>query len=612
MTLQKLNIQPKVDNAAKKQMVTSNVIGSSETLQANEVNAIVNKVNEVVDAYNFGSPITAFNFKENVQTYGDLPIVGNEVNDGYGVIADGLVYVWNGTTFPHNGDGFDLGLKPDENSKVEKGNIFAVSGDKVYDNLYIGETKEFPADTMTTIFNTVATAGYIYYDSRFLVTEKSLLKAVNIKFRLPAQVGNVDLVAISMTGAILHSETKSFTALVNKTNFTDLSTVNEPFFVGFRINIVPDGQPKNGLVAITTVGQEGYSYWKPIASGSFTYVAYKLGYSIDLSDGGIDGKIKSFYILTKSDTTKIQRSLDTSKKVVFDSNSVTIEDTIQVPNGANLLGVHGGTIVNFANGTAFNVEGKEDVLINGLKIKGSQPNYAYSMNGINSGVNIINNSSEAISNLYKGSEIALKLKSSENIILENIQFYNVNGVCLDVDRVGRDYIKGLKASKLFFNNSYKAIETKNEHEYSNYTDIMISLCQMGFDIDSGNLNVSNPIITRCRYGMVIRGSGFNNAHGIINGAELKHHQLAGLLIDNTIYGQYFNGLMVQYANIEINNAEKIVIPDLYFSHGTIKCTNTDKVGKNLITNLYNAGNTTLNIAGSNLGITNNYNLTTGL
>ncbi len=130
MSIDKLYIQPKVDNAAKKKMVAGNEIGVSETLLANEVNAIVNKVNEVVDAYNFGAPITAFNFKENVPTYADLPLVGNEVNDGYGVIADGLVYVWNGTAFPSQGQGMDLNLRP--TGKVQDGDPMAVAGGEVY------------------------------------------------------------------------------------------------------------------------------------------------------------------------------------------------------------------------------------------------------------------------------------------------------------------------------------------------------------------------------------------------------------------------------------------------------------------------------------------------
>jgi len=132
MALQKLNIPNKTDNAAKKKLVASNEIGTNETLLANEVNALIAKTNELVDAYNFGAPITAFNFKTNLPTYADLLLLTDlEVNDGYGVIADGLVYVWNGTAFPPEGDGMDLGLKPDENSKVEEGNLLAVSGGEV-------------------------------------------------------------------------------------------------------------------------------------------------------------------------------------------------------------------------------------------------------------------------------------------------------------------------------------------------------------------------------------------------------------------------------------------------------------------------------------------------
>lgn len=129
MSIEKLNIQAKVDNAAKKKMVQSNEIGVNETLMANEVNALVTKTNELVDAYNFGAPITAFNFKTNVPTYADLPTEGNEINDGYGVIEDGLVYVWNGTAFPDKGNGINLGLQPI--GKVKKGNVFGVSGNEV-------------------------------------------------------------------------------------------------------------------------------------------------------------------------------------------------------------------------------------------------------------------------------------------------------------------------------------------------------------------------------------------------------------------------------------------------------------------------------------------------
>lgn len=131
---------------------------------------------------------------------------------------------------------------------------------------------------------------------------------------------------------------------------------------------------------------------------------------------------------------------------------------------------------------------------------------------------------------------------------------------------------------------------------------------MGFDIDSGNLNVSNAIITRCRYGMIVRGSGLNHAHGIVNGAEIKHHQLAGVLFHNVQHGHYMNGLMMQYADLEFQNSRMVIIPDLYFSNCWIRCTNTDKTGKNIITNLYDAYGTNINNTG-NLIIQNQIELT---
>ncbi len=130
MSLEKLNIPTKIDNAAKQRLVASNVIGTNETLLANEVNDIVAKTNELVEAYNFGAPITAFNFKKNIATYADLLLIEEiEVNDAYGVQADGLVYVWNGNEFPGEGNGINLGLNA--TGRIELGETQAVSGNEV-------------------------------------------------------------------------------------------------------------------------------------------------------------------------------------------------------------------------------------------------------------------------------------------------------------------------------------------------------------------------------------------------------------------------------------------------------------------------------------------------
>lgn len=130
--IDKLNIENKQDSPAKQKLIASGDISTKETLTANEINELTAKTNELVDAYNFGTPITGFNWKGNKETYADLLLLTDlEVNDGYGVIADGLVYVWNGEAFQPEGEGMNLGLRPDENSKVEEGNLLAVSGGEV-------------------------------------------------------------------------------------------------------------------------------------------------------------------------------------------------------------------------------------------------------------------------------------------------------------------------------------------------------------------------------------------------------------------------------------------------------------------------------------------------
>lgn len=94
---------------------------------ATQMNKIDEKINQV-------EKITGFNQKGNVATYADLATIENpQLNDAYGVIADGLTYVYNGNSFPTEGNGMDLRIKPD--GVVEEGNTQAVSGGEVYDKV---------------------------------------------------------------------------------------------------------------------------------------------------------------------------------------------------------------------------------------------------------------------------------------------------------------------------------------------------------------------------------------------------------------------------------------------------------------------------------------------
>src|SRR5690554_5415086 len=149
MALQKLNIPNKTDNAAKKKLVASNEIGTNETLLANEVNALVSKTNELVEVVNDFKAIDGFNFKSNVATYASLPITGLTKNDAYGVLADGLIYIYNGTSWPTEGNGLDLNLRP--TGTVAEGVQEAVSGDNVFKSsreIFYNSSPNFNTDNL--------------------------------------------------------------------------------------------------------------------------------------------------------------------------------------------------------------------------------------------------------------------------------------------------------------------------------------------------------------------------------------------------------------------------------------------------------------------------------
>lgn len=142
MSVEKLNIQEKADNPNKKALLARLCVPQDESLSAQETNKLVGKTNELVEKTNelnqkfeAYKPVNAFNFKGNVAAYANLPTTGLVKDDAYGVIADGLVYIYNGTSFPTSGNGLNLGLKP--TGTVGVGVQEAVSGDKVYKNNFL-------------------------------------------------------------------------------------------------------------------------------------------------------------------------------------------------------------------------------------------------------------------------------------------------------------------------------------------------------------------------------------------------------------------------------------------------------------------------------------------
>jgi len=55
-----------------------------------------------------GTNAQSFNYKNNVDSYSNLPASGNLINDAYYNLEDNLLYVYNGTSFPIEGSGINL------------------------------------------------------------------------------------------------------------------------------------------------------------------------------------------------------------------------------------------------------------------------------------------------------------------------------------------------------------------------------------------------------------------------------------------------------------------------------------------------------------------------
>lgn len=301
---------------------------------------------------------------------------------------------------------------------------------------------------------------------------------------------------------------------------------------------------------------------------------------------------------TESDN--IQDLLNHSDKVVLAPKDYYISSPITLTSGKSLYGSFGKTRLILTNGctTAINITNAEKVIIDGITIVGTLPDYKYQMNGIvpNDGVYYTITSPDEIYCTYPGSskggsihseqhitgignEIGIYAYHSEYVILQNIAFNNIDGSALKMNYVGKDYIKCANINNLFISNCFNGIWCECEHEFSMYNNVKISLCQVGLLIASGNLIFNNFAVTRCRIGVAL-SDGYNHGHGILNNFEIKHCQVYGLCIQDVNYGETIGELFMQYANIYIKDSIGICINKLTHTNCTVTCVNNVGYTKN--------------------------------
>lgn len=466
------------------------------------------------------------------------------------------------------------------------------------------ETSYLPSENwLSKAWNSELTVGNTYVDKSCIISKEKQLKSVKIIANKAGTLG-INLISVA-TNQILY--TQNVNVVVGENVFTIGGiTYSQNMYVGVTggTGTVKTIFPNDGNV-------NGYK----LENGSLTYIGYSMAYQLALIDysNTLEGRVSALEEeIGQSGGDDINDMLSKSDVVTLAPRDYIITSPIILQSGKTLKGSFGKTrlIIQAGVECAIKATSVNDIEISDLEIVGNQVDYKYAMNGIieDPSYNTVVTEDDAINFAYMGNENGIYLASCEKVVLQNLKIRNVTGSALRVNRVGRDYIWGLKACNLFISNCYNGIYGENEHEYSEYTNFSVTLCMIGIYFNSGNLIFTAGHCTRNRVAMMLK-EGYNHAHGICNGIELKHNQIAGLLCKDVTYGEFFQGMYVSYCGVIMRDCSGLYFDSLMMGNGGITCSNEAGVsGKNMIVNLARRSNSvTINNTG-NLEVINTRDL----
>lgn len=123
------------------------------TDSSNAVKAIIAGMNIEVDATDPENPIVsstlgAVNLKGRKATYADLPSTGNTAGDAWQLDSDGLIYVWDGTAWPVEGNGIGgaaLDAAAMDATPIQGGLTIPTKPGMLFSTVYNGQTWLIPA-----------------------------------------------------------------------------------------------------------------------------------------------------------------------------------------------------------------------------------------------------------------------------------------------------------------------------------------------------------------------------------------------------------------------------------------------------------------------------------
>lgn len=515
---------------------------------ATQMNKIDDKINQV-------EKITGFNQKGNVATYADLATIENpQVNDAYGVIADGLTYVYNGNSFPTEGNGMDLRIKPD--GVIEEGNTQAVSGGEVFNyidnndnyiaNLSVVETENINFGNSLTFPNSagVNLNNYIWASKKhFISLNTKKINNITLGLNNNDIEGNFEVYFVKVFSNNIPPvfiSKKVFTSVPKVGNdcILDLSDINVNDVLGCYVFV----KSNNSLSAFTfeTSGAETISI--NLDNNTISLDIYDFDFTLNVDMFNQENKVdKSIIASLSTNENKInppnfdlQDYINKNRYVFLLPQTYEISQPLTIPNGTVISSIFGGAILK-----AKDISVKEVISL-------SSPEFITLNNLILEGVSFTKPNLVGLSQFkwkwLQGDKTGLYITGScKNITISNCLFrsFDKSGFTIYNSFTQKN---GLKLINVSANDNYIGYDFGERSEYTSAVNISANDNVIGGYISSGNNMFSNAHFDVNQCGLVLSGTANNNdSHGSFATSTFNHNTQFSIISTEITFGYTFVG-----------------------------------------------------------------------
>jgi hypothetical protein len=285
-----------------------------------------------IDGIN-GTNAQSFNYKGEVVNYAGLPATGNIINDAYFNRADNLWYIYNGTSFPSNGQGLPVGVLSLTTTFDKTNTTKAESGKNIYDASedLVKKALESPGSVYAkygwdTNYVGIAGTTTMVCNMAYLTGSATIGR---VTINAPVS-GNFEIYKVNggVTPTIGNALTKTYITTVALTVGINVIDTSIPGVAGDMIAI----KNLSGSIGYTDGGTHQYFDASPatILNINSGYIAYYFETSVQGSVQYPLDNLKKVVTISTTDFDKILEGSDTSS---------SIHSRITIEGQSNALGV---------------------------------------------------------------------------------------------------------------------------------------------------------------------------------------------------------------------------------------------------------------------------------